>query len=503
MSLFHTPATVEHNLWNLHWVAGLFIAPAFLLTMKTFPFAEIVPDKLFRAAVWGGAAVIALISVIWPENFIRTYVVSGNIPQIQGGPLVSLFELYFVVYFSVGFFYIFRTFRRTYGRPRAHILGGGIGLVLGTCGALLTNVVSPIHFGKEFIWLGPVFGAIGVISFSYMLFGATGKRTRLLPITVLAVLILGALLVQTIIAPTTEDFILDGAILAGNMLLFVFLIRDTLLEAEDRKRVQNLLNKLRKTNEELRQADRVKSEFLDIVSHHLRAPLTHIKWSISELLNESYGAFQNAEQRKLMQNLLSNNERLVGFVTSLMDTSRIEAGEILLDARKTDIEMLVREVVSRLQHEATHYYHVKMVMIPSNTTLPELFVDKDSLLKAIENIVENALVYSHAGGTVYIKLELREKFVEIEITDSGIGIPAEDIQHIGKKFFRSAHAKKYAAEGTGLGVFIAHHIMHLHGGDLEIQSEKDKGTTVFLRLPLELEKNKPISIETGENLDNP
>ena len=292
-----------------------------------------------------------------------------------------------------------------------------------------------------------------------------------------------ALTYLTITSDAIEEFIFNGMILVGAILLSIFLVRTSLLEAADARRFPDLSSRLQRYNEELKKADRVKSEFLAIVSHHLRTPLTHIKWALSELAQGSYGGKLAPEQQKLAAELLENNERLVGFVESLMDTSRIEAGQMVLRKENVDIEKLLGSVIEGFADQARHYYHVEIEMIPSTEKIPLLSLDREAVRRALDNIIENALLYNKAGGKIFVAVRAENGEVTVEVSDTGIGIPASDMQRVGEKFFRSQLAKNEAAEGTGLGVFIAKHIAKLHGGNLSIQSQQGKGTTVTISLP--------------------
>jgi signal transduction histidine kinase len=486
IAIFHLPGNENSSLWwNLHWIAGLFMAPLVLFTLKNFPHRELRIHPYFRIAAWAGGGILALLVVLWPQNFIQYYVVEANkVPEVAVGRFAWVYEVYFGTYFVLSFFFIIRTFLRTYGNLRAQILAGIVGLAIGMGGASFTNLTLSIHFGVELIWLGPIFGVISTTSFSYMIFGVRGGRTRLFPISILGIAVVLVLALQMAAAERIEDVILNGAILAGTVLLVTFLVRDTLLEAADAKRFQDISHRLQRANEDLKRADRVKSEFLAIVSHHLRTPLTHIKWALTELAEGNYGKKLEPEQQKLTKDLLANNERLVNFIESFMDTSHIETGKITLEKESISIDAMLKDLAEACKDRANNYYRVDIEFLPSAEEIPRIIGDKESLNKVFENILENALLYNKPGGKIYIKTEKAGSNVKIEIADTGIGIAAEELKRVGEKFFRSSRAKSHVAEGTGLGVFITKHIVLLHGGKLEIRSKAKEGTIVQVVLPI-------------------
>jgi len=484
IAVFHIPGEASSLRWNLHWITGLFLAPTIFLALKNFPASNINISLPVRLFVWLGAGAVAFLGIAFPEKFIQYYVLeAGSIPQVTVGPFVWVYEVYFGVYFISGFAFLVRELTRSYGRVRAQISAGLIGFIVGTAGAAFTNLVLSIHFGIELIWLGPIFGIIGIISFSYMLFGVEAGRTRLFPISMLGFAILAILLFQMLSASTIEALIFNGAILAGICVLIIFLVRDILSERADLRRFQDLSYRLQQANENLKRADRVTSEFLAIVSHHLRTPLTHIKWALTELAAGNYGQPLAPEQQKLTKDLLANNERLVNFIESFMDTSRIEAGKIVLEKKKVNIELMIEELITAIRDHAEHYYRVEIEVMPSTEKIPLVVMDQNSIRRVFASILDNAIIYNKPGGKVYVKTEKSNGNVVVEITDTGIGMAKEDLQEVGQKFFRSAAAKRHAAEGTGLGVFIARHIVQLHRGDLKIHSQAGEGTTVTITLP--------------------
>ena len=485
VALFHVPE-VAHDTWTLlHWAAGFFIAPAYLLFLVTFPASHHVVKTPVRILLWAGAGVMAAAVLLWPEKFVQYISVNiHEVPEISVGPYAWILDVYFPLYFVPGFFFAGRKFFKAIGRTRAHILTGLVGLAIASTGALITNVSLAIHAGREFIWLGPIFAAIAPASIAYMLFGMREGKPRLFPVLGLGLLVLGALAYLTITSATIEEVILHGIILVAVILLSIFLVRTSLIESADARRFQDISHRLQRANEDLKQADRVKTEFLNIVSHHLRTPLTHIKWALSELAAGNYGQQLNLEQKKLTKDLLQNNERLVAFIESFMDTSRIESGKLMLEKKETDVVKMVQEIVLVMRDRAEQYYRITIEIMPLTEEIPFIEADEESLKRVFEAVLDNAIVYNKPGGKAYIKIEKDDTNVVVDITDTGIGIEKENLAQIGQKFFRSPLAKKHAAEGTGLGMFIAYHIIKLHQGTLNINSKVGKGTTVVISLPI-------------------
>lgn len=501
----------ENIFWyNLLLVSSLFIPPTIFLLFATFPSAKEVLPKNTRYGIWIPVGFLVLFVVLFPRMFGMGVAEVSGLPIQLPGPLYPITLLYYLVYFALGFLFLLRTFRKSLGRFRAQIGAGIVGVFLATIGMFITNVLAP-WFGfsqlSNFYWLGPLFVVIGVSSMAYMIFEGRKIHIRLLPIIVMALALIVALVGQMVIAPTPSSSVFSGIVLAGTLLLVVFLIRDVLVEETDRKSLELLLTQINKANQALRIADETKTEFLSIASHHLRTPLTLIKWTLTEFLEGNYGPLTD-EQKKLFHDLVQRNEQLVRFVHSLLDVTRIEAGRIELHLDRVHISAFLEETVLKLQPLAKDYGIALVSTIEKD--LPDLVIDPEALNRVFENVIENAVIYNKHGGSIHIEARKAGKEIVISVKDTGIGILKEELSRIGEKFYRSNGAKKQIAEGTGLGVFTAREILKMHKGSIVYESEDGKGTTVTIRLPLKSgnesklkkpEKNKDIP-ENGEFANN-
>lgn len=483
---FFNAFAVGNILWyNLLLISSLFIPPCIFILFATFPSAKEVLSRDVRRFAWFPVTILLLAVIFFPRQFGSEVAEVAGLPIQIPGSFYPIILAYYVVYFALGFWFLLRTFRKSFDRFRAEIGAGITGVIIATIGMFITNVVAP-WFGfsqlSNFYWLGPLFVVIGVASMAYMIFEGRNVHIRLLPVIMMAFTLIVALLGQMVIAPTPSFSVFSGIILAGTLLLIVFLIRDVLVEEADRKRLERLLAQINKANQALRSADETKTEFLSIASHHLRTPLTLIKWTLTEFLEGTYGALTD-EQRRLFHDLVKRNEQLVRFVHSLLDVTRIEAGRIELHLDRITMASFLEEIVLKLSPLANDYHVLISKDIPKN--LPELVGDPEALSRVLENVIENAVVYNKRNGTVSLRAKYSDGNIVIIVTDTGIGISKEEMTRVGEKFFRSRAAKKQVAEGTGLGVFTAREILKMHQGSIRYESEEGNGTTVTIRLPLQ------------------
>lgn len=240
---------------------------------------------------------------------------------------------------------------------------------------------------------------------------------------------------------------------------------------------------LARANQRLRDLDQVKSKFVSVAAHQMRTPLSAVRWALSMMLEGDLGAVSESQTRILNKALDSTN-RLVRLIADLLDVDHLEAGKFIYTPTSFDITELVTSIADEASHSAkTKGVHLNVWkdQLPYFT----IWGDPQKLRLAIQNLVENAIKYTPEGGEVTVSL-LREgnETIQIQVKDSGIGIPQSDQRFIFNRFFRSANAMHTQTEGSGLGLYIAREIILYHGGSIRFESTENKGTTFFVTLPV-------------------
>jgi len=233
--------------------------------------------------------------------------------------------------------------------------------------------------------------------------------------------------------------------------------------------------------ERLAEASRMKSEFINIVSHQLRSPLTNIKWTF-EILTSKNLEMPIGKVEEYMTNVKDNIARMVELIDDLLIVSRIEQGRIPMRKKEICLESLIEELVSRYKVFA-EASHIELNFYPQKN-LPEIFVDPSLIKLVIENLIDNAIRYTRGGGKVKIKLEIKAKNILFSIQDSGVGIPKKEQKYIFQKFFRAENALKERTKGSGLGLYVCKSIIDKAGGRIWFKSEEGRGTTFYFTLPI-------------------
>jgi len=233
--------------------------------------------------------------------------------------------------------------------------------------------------------------------------------------------------------------------------------------------------------ETLAETNRMKSEFVSIVSHQLRSPLSNLKWVI-ELLMSGKVCPVAEKQIEYFRILRENSKRMDELVSDLLTVSRIEQGRLPLQKEKASLKELVEKIIKETEILAKAS-NIEIEFIHEDR-IPEIIFDPSQVKLAIANLVENAVRYTKSKGIVKISLKRDKDKLCLEVKDSGVGIPEKDQKYIFQKFFRSENAKKYQAEGSGLGLYIAKSIIEKSGGKMGFSSKENKGSTFWLTLPI-------------------
>ncbi|MDD5433213.1 MAG: ATP-binding protein [Candidatus Pacebacteria bacterium] len=230
--------------------------------------------------------------------------------------------------------------------------------------------------------------------------------------------------------------------------------------------------------------ERMKTEFVSIAAHQLRTPLSAIKWILKMFLDGDMGELTET-QAQFLEKTYESNERMINLVNDLLSVTKIEEGRFLQKMQKQDMADVILEAVSPLKETAQKKSLILNFTLPSKR-LPKVLVDKEKIILAIQNIVENAIDYTKFGKINVITdyIPPQNEFM-VRVQDTGIGIPENQKVRIFSKFFRGVTALKTETEGTGLGLFIAKNIIEAHSGKIWFDSEEGKGTTFYFTLPVD------------------
>lgn len=228
-----------------------------------------------------------------------------------------------------------------------------------------------------------------------------------------------------------------------------------------------------------RKLEQMRTEFVSNVTHELRTPLTSIRGFAETLLE---GALDDPDAARHFVGIIKRESDQLGrLIDDILDLSRIEGGRWKVKKEPLHLHQLAEETVGRLAPKAQSLgVDLRLTISPA---LPEIHGDTVRLAQVLLNLVDNALKYTPAGGSVTVSAEDLGNMIRLKVADTGTGIPKADLPRLFERFYRVDKARSRATGGTGLGLSIVKHIVEAHGGSVGVDSDLGRGATFFFTLP--------------------
>jgi two-component system sensor histidine kinase BarA len=264
---------------------------------------------------------------------------------------------------------------------------------------------------------------------------------------------------------------------------------------------------LREANDQLKELDKMKSNFLATVSHELRTPLTSVI-GYSEMLLEGMAGEMNEEQQEYVGTIMEKGESLLSLISQILDLSRVESGNLRLNKASFDVPEALGKALTSVQPQAKKK-SIELVTKFADD-LPAYYGDKEKVSQIAVNLLGNAVKFTPENGTIVLGADVyvgprrtkgggededhgasalfdldEERFLRLYVQDSGIGIPEDKLQSVFERFFQVDNSSTREYGGTGLGLSIVRSLVDGHGGEVTVSSEVGKGTTFTVLLPLD------------------
>ncbi len=247
------------------------------------------------------------------------------------------------------------------------------------------------------------------------------------------------------------------------------------------RRSFNEIKRHQATEQALRDIDRMKNQFISTAAHELRTPLSSVLGFAELLLNpETINGIDKEKQREFLEIIFTKTEALCMIIDDLLDVSRIESGsQIPLKKQPCNIgEIIQKEVDNFRIHSPGNPFELSL----TESNGAEIWADRNKIMQVLENLFSNAIKYSADGESTCVTGGETDNGYRFTVTDKGIGMTPEQIEHVYDKFYRADY-NNTAVGGLGLGMNIVHHIIESHGGNIQVASEPGRGTVVTVDLP--------------------
>ena len=415
-------------------------------------------------------------------------------------------------YYGVGFlmfiwilFLLIARYRKAEQVIKKQIIWLGLGIELFLLSFFTTGYIAGLlitnSYDLEFYGIFGMTFFMGVLMYLIVKFHAFNVKVIGAQVLVIALLFLVGS--QFFYATNVASGSLTGITLALSLGFGYMLIKSVKLEVERKEQLQEMTDSLARANDQLVKLDNAKTEFISIASHQLRTPVTAIKGFASLLLEGSYGEISNGVQGAL-EKMFVSSERLVNLIEDLLNVSRIESGRLTFNFENASLEKILKELYDNfllIAKSKKFYLDLKLPKEP----LPEFKMDAEKIRELISNFIDNALKYTERGG-VTINAEIKEdgavidskgfvkvgekspygKVVRITVSDTGIGIPKEEVPFLFRKFSRGKDTSRLHVGGTGLGLFVGKAIADAHHGATWVESDgTGKGSRFIIEIPID------------------
>jgi two-component system phosphate regulon sensor histidine kinase PhoR len=237
--------------------------------------------------------------------------------------------------------------------------------------------------------------------------------------------------------------------------------------------------------------DRLKSEFVAKVSHELRSPLSTIHEQLAMVLKDMVEK-ESTRDQYLLSRAKEKTQGLISLIGDLLDLSRIEAGNVCIECKPVKLDELLKSIVDFLETRASGKSQNLKLILPDEP-IPMISADPRALESVFGNLIANAINYTPEGGAIEVKISLAPDKIRTDVSDTGFGIEAKDIDNIFKRFYRVKNDKTRFITGTGLGLPIVKGLLDELGGSIQVKSEPSQGTTFSVYLPLSA-SNPPLDV---------
>lgn len=421
------------------------------------------------------------------------FLIQGIVHQPWGFDLIyssfgmNLFLGYFLLLVVVSIINFIRSYIKLKKIKRLQLQYLLLGFILTITSIIVVDVILPKIIGTEAYYRLGSYSVIFFIGFTayaitkHRLMGIRVVLTNVLVFTIGIILFAQIFLSRDLVSIATRSVI---------FVLYAYfaylLVRSVLGEIKRREELARLNLELKKAYTELKSLDEAKDEFISIASHELRNPAAVIEGYTSMLRDEKICPLPKKSFSPL-DKVYSASRYLTSLTKDLLDISRITLGRYVLEKKPTNLDNLTAQVTQQYEMAAQEK-GLKLKYLTPAEPLPLINCDPDKISEVISNLISNAIKFTQQGE-VRIEIGIRDKGegtreVVVSVSDTGMGIPKEDLSHLFEKFYRVTSGITQGIKGTGLGLFISKAIVELHGGKIWAESKVGKGSKFSFSLPV-------------------
>lgn len=490
-------------LFSVIWYSFFFFQLCYILSGKRF-------TKKYKLILVPWILSISLL-VLTPFTFrsIKEFKGVGHVAIVNQSFGITLFGITVLGLIVGGLYVLFQRIRSTSKEEKKRFSFVWIGAFITFSLQILFNFILPTLFeDTRFVSLGVIFTLPLVFGVVYAIIRHHLLNIRILATEALIFLIVIFSIFDIIIPKSGLETVFRIATFVIVFAIGILLIRSIRREINQRDILRELNEKLdganhnlqakvdeqtqeiRKAYEvekvariELERLDETKNQFITLTQHHLRTPLTTLRWCLSPLMSGELGHI-NPKASEAVRGAVVSTERLSHLIDTFLDVTQFQAGKNILRLEPTDLSLLMGRVIDELHFEAVRA-HVVVHYDRASASRCILAVDPIKMKEVFFSVLQNAIRYNHPDGSVDVSLEKTKECVRIAVRDTGVGVPKSEQEDLFMQLFhRGASAREHDALGMGLGLSVARLFVEAHHGRIWLESEgSGKGSQVYIELP--------------------
>jgi len=451
---------------------------------------------------------LTAITLVLVLLIIFTDSIIAGVEFAQNGKVVS-FGLLYIPYSIMMLTYLIITYSNFFNRAALFmrnnnkvghrqlmyvIVGTGVSIFLG----LIFDIILPYFGDFRGYWFGPVMNILFVAATTYAILKHHLFNLKVIATEIFIFSLWVVMLSRALSSLTATDQAINIGVLLATILIGILLIRSVLKEVETREQIELLAQDLKVTNERLKELDVLKSQFLSIASHDLRAPLTTIRNFMSLLLDGTYGKIPQAADEGMRQ-VFERATEMAKSVDDYLNVSRIEQGKMKYDFAETDLVKIISDTAQPFKSIAEKKGLSFALRTPADLKPIPAKADEGKLHEAFSLLIDNAIKYTPEGAVTVSVQRTGDPSttpaqgangygagrVQVIIKDTGVGISKETMPKLFKLFSTGEESRKVNTSSTGVGLYVAKAIMEAHKGTLRAESEGEgKGSAFIVELPV-------------------
>lgn len=486
---------LEENLGRSLYIANLYYFFAAGIPLFFLYFSFVFPNNTFKVS----KTYIAFLSiplVLIGALFLldKNFLIQGIWFTEWGKDVVIntynyiLYSLYFLTLTAFAYFNLATSYQQsrregkiTEGKQLKWII---IGTLVGFVFGMIFDLFLPLFGNYRYIYIGPIFSFSMVVAIAYSIMKYHLFNIKVVATEIVVFILWVFILVRAILAETPREQFINIGLLCVMVIVGIILIQSVIREVDQREKIEKLAVDLEHANERLKEVDQLKSEFLSLATHQIRAPLTAIKGYSSLILEGDYGEVPEGIL-KPVDVIAKSCQNLVMIVNDFLNISRIEQGRMKYDLGVFDLISVTQQVITELRPNIEHTGLMCSCHVRDDRDSVMVYADLGKVKQVIINLIDNAIKYT-PSGSITVEVSKHDTFAQLRVSDTGIGISSEDIKKLFNKFSRAKDANKTNVLGTGLGLYVAKQMIEAQNGKIWIESEGvGKGTTAIVELPLD------------------